>query len=83
MLHILHRREVRRARAAQLTARAVNIAVAPTAGCEGSARGFAAFIREMQDIIDHDPLASPQPGEGGTTREEIAAFQRLTRGARA
>ncbi len=79
IIHTLHRAEARAARRTQVLARTINLAVAPTAGCEGAARALDSFQEELQAIIDHDPFAQP---ESGPTRAEIAAFERLTRGAR-
>lgn len=81
MLHVLHRREVRQARATQLQARATHVAVAPTAGCEGGARAFHGFLQELDDIARHDPFA-PARASAGPTAEEIATFERFAQAAR-
>jgi hypothetical protein len=78
MLHMLHRRDVREARLAQTTARAVHVAVAPTAGIEGSGRNYSAFMAEQEDVIHHDRFAEKPIGP---TTEELAAFDRIAAAA--
>lgn len=80
MIHVLHRRDVDRFEQARLHARAVHVAVAPTAGCEGGARAYHDFLTEMDDLIRSDPFADPQQ-RTGPTAEEIATFERFARAA--